>query len=272
MGIVQLVVGRGINVSIHRLKSVALASAIALSAPAAAVAQQAAVPATAVPAAAYRWSACPPRARGRDLRPVQDQADLVPERRAERRRHPARSDSPPLALDGLGSGPQLADQIDAAVRATAGNPAAIPQAEQLMSSAWVLYVQTIKKPTQGMIYAYDVLKPKGTRTDQILLGLSAAPSLESHISSIAAMNPIYASIRDAEWARMQATGNMTPDPRILANLDRVRSIPAKGRFILVDSGSQRMFMYENGVPVDSMKVVVGMPTMPTPSSPASCIT
>ena len=25
-----------------------------------------------------------------------------------------------------------------------------------------------------------------------------------------------------------------------------------------------MFMYENGVPVDSMKVVVGMPTMPTP--------
>ena len=73
-------------------------------------------------------------------------------------------------LDGLGSGPQLADQIEAAVRATAGNPAAIPQAEQLMSAAWVLYVQTIKKPTPGMIYAYDVLKPQGTRTDQILLG------------------------------------------------------------------------------------------------------
>jgi murein L,D-transpeptidase YcbB/YkuD len=167
-------------------------------------------------------------------------------------------------LDGLGSGPQLADQIDAAIRSTAGNPAAIPQAEQLMSSAWVLYVQTIKKPTSGMIYAYDVLKPQGTRTDQILLGLSAAPSLEAHVSSIAAMNPIYSSIRDAEWARMQSTGNMTPDPRILANLDRVRSIPAKGRFIVVDSGSQRMFMYENGVPVDSMKVVVGTPEMPTP--------
>jgi hypothetical protein len=44
-------------------------------------------------------------------------------------------------LDGLGSGPQLADQIDAAVRATAGNPASIPQAEQLMSAAWVLYVR-----------------------------------------------------------------------------------------------------------------------------------
>ena len=168
------------------------------------------------------------------------------------------------SVDGLGSGPQLADQIQAAIQAAAGNPAGVETAEQLMSSAWVLYVQTIKRPTNGMIYAYYVLKPQGTRTDQILLGAAAAPSLEAHVSSIAAINPIYAGIRDAEWARMQASGTLAPDPRVLANLDRVGSIPAKGRFILVDSGSQRMFLYENGVPVDSMKVVVGMPTMPTP--------
>jgi len=167
-------------------------------------------------------------------------------------------------VDGLGSGPQLADQIQTAIQATSGNPAAVEAAEQLMSSAWVLYVQTIKRPTNGMIYAYDVLKPQGTRTDQILLGAAASPSLEAHISSTAAVNPIYAGIRDAEWARIQGTPGAAPDPRILANLDRVRSIPAKGRFILVDSGTQRMFLYENGVPVDSMKVVVGMPTMPTP--------
>jgi murein L,D-transpeptidase YcbB/YkuD len=167
-------------------------------------------------------------------------------------------------VDGLGSGPQLADQIQAAVQAASGNPAAVEAAEQLMSSAWVLYIQTIKRPTNGMIYAYDVLKPQGTRTDQILLGAAAAPSLEAHVSSVATVNPIYASIRDAEWARMQASGGLAPDPRVLANLDRVRSIPSKGRFILVDSASQRMFMYENGVPVDSMKIIVGMPDMPTP--------
>ena len=73
-------------------------------------------------------------------------------------------------LDGLGSGPQLADQIEAAMRSTNGNPAAVDAAEQLMSSAWVLYVQTIKRPTPGMIYQYEVLKPQGGRTDQILLG------------------------------------------------------------------------------------------------------
>ena len=59
-------------------------------------------------------------------------------------------------VDGLASGPQLADQIEASIRASGGNPAAVAQAEQLLSSAWVLYVQTIKRPTNGMLYAYDV--------------------------------------------------------------------------------------------------------------------
>jgi murein L,D-transpeptidase YcbB/YkuD len=264
MGIVQLVAGRGINVTIHHLKSAALASAIALAAPAAAVAQQAATPPAVVPATMPVVSL--PTAGS--VAAIYDQYKIKPIW--------FRNGAPSVAatqlvqilqrspVDGLGSGPQLAAQIQTAMQAAASNPEAVAQAEQLMSAAWVLYVQTIKKPTSGMIYAYDVLKPQGTRTDQILLGLSAAPSLEAHISSVAAMNPIYSSIRDAEWARMQASGSMAPDPRILANLDRVRSIPAKGRFILVDSGSQRMFMYDNGVPVDSMKVVVGTPEMPTP--------
>ena len=167
-------------------------------------------------------------------------------------------------VDGLASGPQLADQLDAAVRATAGNPAAIKNAEQIASAAWVLYVQTIKRPTTGMLYTYDVLKPQGTRGDQILLGTASAPNLSTYLTQTAAVNPIYSQIRDAEWARMQAAGTLTPDPRVVANLDRARSIPAKGRFILVDSAVQRMTLFDNGVPVDNMKVVVGMPTLPTP--------
>jgi L,D-transpeptidase YcbB len=168
-------------------------------------------------------------------------------------------------LDGLAEGPALAAQIEAAVaRAASRNPADIALAEQTISSAWVHYVQTIKRPTPGMIYAYDFLKPQGTRTDQILLGAAAAPSLEQYVSSTAVVNPIYARIRDAEWARMQMTASTVPDPRVLANLERARSIPAKGRFVLVDSATQRLFMYENGVPVDSMKVIVGTDDLPTP--------
>jgi len=248
-------------VSITFLKSIAFASAAALVAPGTAVAaDQAAVPVAATQAIALPTAGSVAAIYNQyKMKPIwfRNGAPTVAATQLVQilRRSP---------LDGLGSGPQLADQIEAAMRSTNGNPAAVDAAEQLMSSAWVLYVQTIKRPTPGMIYQYEVLKPQGGRTDQILLGAAAAPSLEAHISSVAAVNPIYSGIRDAEWARMQAAGTMTPDPKILANLERARSIPSRGRFVLVDVASQRLFMYENGVPVDSMKVIVGSEKLPTP--------
>jgi murein L,D-transpeptidase YcbB/YkuD len=60
------------------------------------------------------------------------------------------------------------------------------------------------------------------------------------------------------------TSGGVPDPRLLANMDRVRSMPTSGRFVLVDAASQRLWIYENGQPVDSMKVVVGTIETPTP--------
>ena len=246
--------------SIKHLKTFVAASAAALAAPGAAVAQEAA----AVPMAPVQGMSLPTAG---SVAAIYNQYKMKPIW--------FRNGAPTIAstqliqilrrspVDGLGSGPQLADQIQSAVQAAAGNPAGVEAAEQLMSSAWVLYVQTIKRPTRGMIYAFDVLKPQGTRTDQILLAAASAPSLESHLSSVATVNPVYSGIRDAEWSRIQGTGE-APDQRVIQNLDRARSIPARGRFILVDSGSQRVFLYENGAPVDSMKVIVGSRKMPTP--------
>ena len=248
--------------SIKNLKSIAFASAMAFVAPSTAMAADQAT----VPMAATTQAVSLPTAGS--VAAIYNQYKIKPIW--------FRNGAPTVAaiqlvqilrrspLDGLGLGPQLADQIEAAMRSTAGNPAAVDTAEQMMSSAWVLYVQTIKRPTPGMIYQYDVLKPQGGRTDQILLGASSAPSLEAHISSVAAVNPIYSAIRDAEWTRMRAANSPTPDPRVLLNLERARSIPSKGRFVLVDAGSQRLFLYENGAPIDSMKVIVGTNELPTP--------
>ena len=161
-------------------------------------------------------------------------------------------------IEGLSFGPQVADQVEAAVRqAATGAPADVNTAERILSAALVTYVQALKRPTPGMIYAYSVLTPQGSRADQILLTAAAAPSLEVYLSAASNINPIYASIRDAAWRQAQASGNLTPDPRLLANLERARTLPAKGKFALVDSASQRLFMYENGQIVDSMKIVVG---------------
>jgi murein L,D-transpeptidase YcbB/YkuD len=168
------------------------------------------------------------------------------------------------AFDGLQDGPALAAQVQAAAAQARANPAAVANAERFFSTAWVRYVQATKKPTAGMIYAFPILKPHGSRAEEILLTAAAAPSLERYLADTASINPIYARLRDAAWADAQATGNLTPDPRLLANLDRLRSIPRTGRFLLVDAGSSTLTLYDGGQPVDSMKVITGTRELPTP--------
>jgi L,D-transpeptidase YcbB len=53
---------------------------------------------------------------------------------------------------------------------------------------------------------------------------------------------------------------------ILANIERARAIPAApgARYVLVDTASARLFMVEDGVIRDSMRVIVGKRDMPTP--------
>lgn len=50
------------------------------------------------------------------------------------------------------------------------------------------------------------------------------------------------------------------------NLERARALPADlgERFVHVDAAAQRLWLYENGRVVDSMKVIVGKPTEQTP--------
>ena len=168
-------------------------------------------------------------------------------------------------FEGFAEGPQLAAQVQAAAaQAASGNPSDISTADQVLSTAWVEYVQAIRRPTPHMIYAIPGLQPQSLRADQILLTAAAAPSLEQYLSKTSNLNPIYTEIRDAAWADALATGNMTPDPRLLANLDRARSIPATGRFMIVNSATQRLKLYENAQPFDSMKVIVGTKELAKP--------
>jgi L,D-transpeptidase YcbB len=171
-------------------------------------------------------------------------------------------------LDGLSPGPQYATQVQSALQqAATGSPQAIAFAEHTLSEALVLYAQIMERPATNYIVAYPHLQPKAPTVDKVLRTAAGAPSLERYLSQIANPNPIYTSIRDAAWREMQASGSTSADPRAVANLDRARIFPSKGRFVIVDSATQRLFMYENGVPVDSMKVVVGSKKkyeLPTP--------
>ena len=252
-------VTRGVKVKGSRLKVAALGlctstllSAVPASAELAASGSQASAVSAAAGVSAFygTWQSQPIWFRGGVARPAVAQLITILQR---------------APFDGFAEGPQLAQQVQAAVtQAGSGNQTDVAAAERMLSTAWVAYVQALKKPTPGMTYVYRVLEPQGSRPDQILLTAAAAPSLEQHLAAVSNVNSIYTQLRDAAWAEAQLTGNMTPDPRLLANLDRVRSIPAGGKFIVVDSGTQMMTMFENGRPVDSMKIVVGKTEYPTP--------
>lgn len=168
-------------------------------------------------------------------------------------------------FDGLGNGAALASAVEAArASAATGDPTAIAAAERAMSMAWVEYATLLKQPTPGMRYEIPYLAPKNTQPFQILITAMAAPSLAAHLDDVANPNVFYTQIRDTAYAAGQASGNLAPDPRVLANLQRLRSIPNKGRFMVVDSGNQMLTLFENGRPFDQMKVVAGKSEYPTP--------
>ena len=161
------------------------------------------------------------------------------------------------SIEGFARGPQYAAEIEATLaKAQTGDAAAMKAAERLMSTAWVQYVQYLHQPTPGMIYGEKWVTPYTPNPTQILNPTLGTPSLALHLKSVSDVNPIYSSIRDAAVAQAKLPGG-GQSAKYAANLERARSIPAKGKFVLVDSATARLWMYEDGRPVDSMKVVVG---------------
>ena len=163
------------------------------------------------------------------------------------------------SLDGLANGPQYAAQAQAALAqaAATGSPQAIAYADHTLSEALVLYAQAINRPVPGMTYAYAYMRPKPVDASKVLQLAAGSPSLESYLHSVSDPNSVYGAIRDAAWRQMQASGSTVADPRVVANLNRASVMPAKGRFVMVNSANQTLYMYQDGVPVGSMKVVVG---------------
>ena len=159
-------------------------------------------------------------------------------------------------LDGLDSGPALAARAEILLqRAAAGDASAAREADQLLSTAWVRYVQTLERRAPGTNYADGWAAPRQHSAAQILARAKSAPSLARHIAETSTVNPLYAQLRDAAWNDMQV-GSRT-DPRVLASLDRVRHVPATKRYVVIDAASSNLWMVEGNAIVGSMPVITG---------------
>ena len=74
------------------------------------------------------------------------------------------------------------------------------------------------------------------------------------------------AVADATTVQSLNRGAAYYERIIEANLERARALPADmgERYILVDTAAARLYMYEAGRPVDSMRVIVGRPASQTP--------
>jgi murein L,D-transpeptidase YcbB/YkuD len=137
----------------------------------------------------------------------------------------------------------------------------------LLSYVYTRYVRDLHQPAAASAVAFTDagLQPGFRRPLDILGNLAKATSARAALDQSTQMNPLYVQMRTA-YAHRPGGDAQAPDEVWLKNLDRLRGLPSDlgPRFVLVNAASSRLWMFEGGKPVDSMKVVVGAKDNQTP--------
>ncbi len=169
-------------------------------------------------------------------------------------------------IEGLDPAQFAVDDLAAAIARAEqeATPAALAGAELALSRTFTAYVAASSGAAEApMIYEHYVLRPVAPTAYTVLQGAAGAPSLDEYLRAMPWMHPLYAQLRQG----LQADPNGVSLQRVAAaNFDRVRALPAPpwSRHVVIDAASARLWMYEGGRPVDSMKVVVGKADTQTP--------
>lgn len=148
--------------------------------------------------------------------------------------------------------------LSRAVDDARGNPAAAQRADMMLSQAFVAYARDQKHDPGGVIYVDPELKPAPPSATELLSAAAHASSLSDYVQNMGWMNPIYAKLRAAIASGLYRNDS---ERRVLElNLERARALPSeRGRYVIVNPPAARLYMYDNGQVVDSMRVVAGRP-------------
>jgi murein L,D-transpeptidase YcbB/YkuD len=168
-------------------------------------------------------------------------------------------------VDGLDARKYRTRDIQRALQAAwGGNPRAVHKAELLLAQGFVDYANDLKRrPSTSVYYVDPQLMPRGRSPTQWLADAAAAPSIERYAATMGWMNPIYGQLREV---LIQGAYEDEKQRGLLhLNLERARALPSgNDRYIVVNAAAQRLFAYERGEVVDTMRVVVGKPKNATP--------
>jgi L,D-transpeptidase YcbB len=133
-----------------------------------------------------------------------------------------------------------------------------PGADMVLSQAFVAFARDVKHDPGGVIYVDPELKPMPPSAMALLSQAAAAPNLAAYVENEGWMSPIYGKLRLALASRIYRSER---ERQLLAlNLERARALPSgNGRYVIVNAPAARLYMYDKGQVVDSMRVVAGRP-------------
>jgi murein L,D-transpeptidase YcbB/YkuD len=174
------------------------------------------------------------------------------------------------AADGLDPAHYQPDELTEALRRARGDREEQAAVEMMLSTALANWGADLHraKPAAELLYSDAKFHSPEMSRREVLDRVATAPSLKAGIASVGQMNSIYMRLRAA---LAEEIANDGPNVAVIrANLERARAMPVDlgHRYILVDIAAQRLWAYEDGEPVDGMKVVVGRPNAPTPGMAA----
>lgn len=170
-------------------------------------------------------------------------------------------------LDGLKPSSYRLDELKKAVRAARnGDPQDLARAELALSDSFARFARDQRRPVKaGMTYADPKLKPKKLKPDAVLRMAGLSGPFDSYISNMAWMSPHYVRLRNLLSHMRDKDGDAADTDRIRLNLDRARNLPGPWTMhIVVDASSARLWYYQGGKQLGTMRVVVGTQETQTP--------
>ena len=168
--------------------------------------------------------------------------------------------------DGLRPGSYDVDDLRKTVRAAGGgDPGAVAAAELALSDTFARYVRDQRSGRAEVEYADRTLKPRKLTPEGVLRAAAFPKSFTAYVTGMGWMSPQYVHLRDLAVAALKAGVRGDALARLRVNQDRARILPGPWvRHVEVDASSGRLWYYEAGRQVGTMRVVVGARETQTP--------
>ncbi|MGE4431198.1 MAG: L,D-transpeptidase family protein [Sphingobium sp.] len=174
-------------------------------------------------------------------------------------------------LDGLKPSSYRPDDLRDAIRESRdGGVEALVRAELMLSDSFSRFVRDQRRPVKvGMVYTDSDLKPKKLKPEMVLRAAALAGPFPDYVADMAWMSPHYVRLRNllahVEKAGEEQEGRGQELDRLRLNLDRARGLPGPWTMhVVVDASSARLWYYQGGKQLGTMKVVVGTHETQTP--------